>query len=65
MKNSDKITELIADTLKRIDKLDELVVETRELAKAANQQAIDSRYLLEMHVQWHQKPIWKKWFGLK
>lgn len=59
----DKITELIADTLKRIDKLDELVIETREIAKAANQQTSDSRYLLEKHIEWHQKPLWKKWFG--
>lgn len=71
MKNSDRIEELIADTLKRIDKLDELLVETREMvretrevAKVANQQAMDSRFLLEKHIQWHEKPLWKQWFGI-
>ncbi len=64
MKNSDRIEELIANTLKCIDKLDELVIETREIAKAANQQANDSRFLLEKHIQWHEKPFWKQWLGI-
>ncbi len=71
MKFSNRIEELIAETLRRIDELDELVIETRELskaatqqakaanqqAKAATQQAMDSRFLLEKHIQWHEMSI--------
>ncbi len=36
-----------------------------QTAEAAQQQANDSRFLLEKHIEWHEKPIWKRWFGLR
>ncbi len=72
MKNQDRIEEWIRWNKLRIGQLQELVIETRELvtaanqqAKAANQQARDSRFLLERHIEWHEKPLWKQWFGIK
>lgn len=55
-----------------IIELKNLTLETRRMtdsaaktARAAQQQAHDSRYSLEKHIEWHNKTIWKRWFGLK
>ena len=76
MKNEDKIVELLAETLKRQDNHErelksliletrEIILETRVMASAPIQQANDSRFLLEKHMEWHEKSVWKKLFGLK
>lgn len=36
-----------------------------QTAKAAGQQTQNSQLMLEEHIRWHSRPIWKKWIGIQ
>ena len=72
LKRIDKLDELIIETRELANATKEeakaATIEAKaatEQAKTAANQALDSRYLLEKHIAWHDKPSWKKWFGIQ